>query len=49
MIELCRVKLAKYKLPKSVIFIDSFVPYISGAGKILKRRLMEDYGEKVTE
>jgi fatty-acyl-CoA synthase len=49
MLEFCRGKLAKYKLPKSVVFIESLTPYISGAGKILKRRLMEDYGYKVTE
>jgi fatty-acyl-CoA synthase len=47
MLDFCRGKLAKFKLPKSVVFIESFTPYISGAGKILKRRLMDDYGEKV--
>ncbi len=42
--DFCDRKLAKFKIPKSVVFLDSFVPYISGAGKILKRRLREDYG-----
>ena len=41
----CEGKLAKFKTPKSVAFIDSFNPYISGAGKILKRRLKEDFGQ----
>ncbi len=40
-------KLAKFKLPKSVIFIEGFTPYISGAGKILKRKLLEDFGDQV--
>ena len=40
-------RFGKFKLPKSIVFIESFTPYISGAGKILKRRLMEDYGDKV--
>lgn len=43
-ISFCEGKLAKFKTPKSVVFIDSFGPYISGAGKILKRRLKEDFG-----
>ncbi len=44
-IRFCEGKLAKFKIPKSAVFIESFTPYISGAGKILKRRLKEDYGE----
>ncbi|MFX1369136.1 MAG: AMP-binding protein [Promethearchaeota archaeon] len=43
-IKFCEGKLAKFKIPKSAVFIQSFAPYISGAGKILKRRLKEDYG-----
>ena len=42
----CVGKLAKFKIPKSVRFADSFTPYISGAGKILKRRLREDFGQE---
>jgi len=49
MLEFINGKLAKFKLPKSVVFINSFTPYISGAGKILKRRLIEDYGDKVDD
>ncbi|MFW9887836.1 MAG: AMP-binding protein [Candidatus Thorarchaeota archaeon] len=44
-ISFCEGNLAKFKTPKSVVFIDSFTPYISGAGKILKRRLKEDFGK----
>lgn len=44
-ISFCGDKLAKFKIPKSVVFTDSFAPYISGAGKILKRRLRDDFGE----
>ncbi len=43
-LDFCQGKLAKFKIPKSVRFTDSFTPYISGAGKILKRRLREDFG-----
>jgi fatty-acyl-CoA synthase len=42
----CAGKLARFKIPKSVRFADSFTPYISGAGKILKRRLREDFGQE---
>ncbi|UCE09966.1 MAG: long-chain fatty acid--CoA ligase [Candidatus Thorarchaeota archaeon] len=45
-IEFCSGKLAKFKIPKSVVFVDSFTPYISAAGKILKRRLQEDFGQE---
>ncbi|MFW9804397.1 MAG: AMP-binding protein [Candidatus Thorarchaeota archaeon] len=44
-ISFCEGKLAKFKTPKSVVFIDGFASYISGAGKILKRRLKEDFGQ----
>jgi fatty-acyl-CoA synthase len=43
-IEFCNGKLAKFKIPKSVVFTDSFSRYISGAGKILKRELKKDFG-----
>jgi fatty-acyl-CoA synthase len=45
-IEFCKDKLAKFKIPKSVWFTDSFNEYISGAGKILKRKLKEDFGQE---
>ena len=45
-IDFCRGKLAKFKIPKSVVFVDSFAPYISGAGKILKRRLRKDFAQE---
>ncbi|MFX1253921.1 MAG: AMP-binding protein [Promethearchaeota archaeon] len=45
-IDFCKGKLAKFKIPKSVTFVDSFTPYISGAGKILKRKLREDFGQQ---
>ena len=44
-LDFCIDKLAKFKIPKSVVYVDSFTPYISGAGKILKRRLREDFGK----
>ncbi|MDI1450521.1 long-chain fatty acid--CoA ligase [Polyangium sp. 6x1] len=37
----CRDHLAKYKVPKSVLFVDAMP--ISAAGKILKRELKEKY------
>ncbi len=43
-LEFCKGKLARFKVPKSVRFTDSFNSYVSGAGKILKRRLREDFG-----
>jgi fatty-acyl-CoA synthase len=43
-LEFCKGKLAKFKIPKSVRFTDSFTSYISGAGKILKRQLRKDFG-----
>jgi fatty-acyl-CoA synthase len=45
-IDFCVGKLAKFKIPKSVRFTDSFTPYISGAGKILKRKLRQDFGQE---
>ncbi|MFX1484377.1 MAG: AMP-binding protein [Promethearchaeota archaeon] len=43
-LDFCKGRLAKFKIPKSARFTESFAPYISGAGKILKRRLREDFG-----
>jgi fatty-acyl-CoA synthase len=45
-IDYCEGKLARFKIPKSVRFTESFTTYISGAGKILKRRLREDFGHE---
>ncbi|MFX0062371.1 MAG: AMP-binding protein [Candidatus Hermodarchaeota archaeon] len=45
-IDFCKGKLAKFKIPKSVVFVDSFTSYISGAGKILKRKLRDDFGQQ---
>ncbi len=45
-IDYCEGKLARFKIPKSVRFTESFTSYISGAGKILKRRLREDFGQE---
>jgi len=39
----CKENLAKYKVPKSVVFIDAMP--ISAAGKILKRELKVTYGQ----
>jgi len=42
-VEFCRGKLAKYKVPKYVAIVDSLPK--SPAGKILKKDLRRDYGE----
>jgi fatty-acyl-CoA synthase len=42
-IEFCTGKLAKYKIPKSVILVDSLPR--TAAGKVLKRELRETYGD----
>ncbi|MCA9716329.1 MAG: long-chain fatty acid--CoA ligase, partial [Myxococcales bacterium] len=39
LLEHCRGQLARYKVPKSVVFLDSLP--MSAAGKILKRALLE--------
>jgi long-chain acyl-CoA synthetase len=40
-IEHCRQRIAGYKCPKSVAFVDSLP--LSAAGKVLKRDLRESY------
>ncbi|MHA2278896.1 MAG: AMP-binding protein, partial [Candidatus Kariarchaeaceae archaeon] len=40
----CRNNLAKFKVPKSIVFVNDFNAFISGAGKILKRELAKKYG-----
>jgi fatty-acyl-CoA synthase len=42
LLQFCRDNLAKYKVPKSVLFVDAMP--ISAAGKILKRELKEKFG-----
>ncbi len=42
-IEHCQGKLARYKIPKSVVFVSS-IPR-NAAGKVLKRELRETYGK----
>ena len=39
----CQQNLAKFKVPKSVVFVENFNEFISGAGKILKRELVKKY------
>ena len=41
-IAFCQGKLAKYKIPKSVVFIDALPR--TAAGKVLKRELRDEYG-----
>jgi fatty-acyl-CoA synthase len=43
-IDFCQGKLARYKIPKSVIFMDEPLPR-TAAGKVLKRSLREKFGE----
>ena len=45
LINYCKERLAKFKVPKDVKFVNDFTNYISAAGKILKRKLTEDYGK----
>ncbi|MGD2206626.1 MAG: long-chain fatty acid--CoA ligase [Anaerolineae bacterium] len=42
-IEFCRGKLAKYKIPKSAVFVEALPR--TAAGKVLKRELREEYGK----
>ncbi|MFP4074503.1 MAG: AMP-binding protein, partial [Actinomycetota bacterium] len=46
-IEWCRERLAKYKVPKRVIFTDELPR--SGANKVVKRDLVDEYGAGVDE
>jgi acyl-CoA synthetase (AMP-forming)/AMP-acid ligase II len=41
-VEFCRARLAHYKCPRSVDFLDGFPK--TGTGKILKRELRKLYG-----
>jgi len=41
-IEFCQGKLAKYKIPKSVVFVEALPR--TAAGKVLKRELREEFG-----
>jgi fatty-acyl-CoA synthase len=42
-LEFCKGKLAKFKIPKSVAFLDALPR--TAAGKVLKRELRKEYGE----
>jgi fatty-acyl-CoA synthase len=42
-IEFCRGKLARYKIPKSVVFVETLPR--TAAGKVLKRELRKQWGE----
>ncbi len=41
-VDFCRGKLAKYKIPKSVVFVEALPR--TAAGKVLKRELREEFG-----
>ncbi len=43
LIEFCQDKLARYKIPKSVVFVDALPR--TAAGKVLKRELRKEYGD----
>ncbi|MCP4357413.1 MAG: long-chain fatty acid--CoA ligase [Chloroflexi bacterium] len=47
-IDFCQTKLARYKIPKSVVFLDEPLPR-TAAGKVLKRELRQTHGESVAE
>jgi acyl-CoA synthetase (AMP-forming)/AMP-acid ligase II len=42
-VEFCEGKLAKYKIPKSAVFVDALPR--TAAGKVLKRELRDQHGE----
>jgi fatty-acyl-CoA synthase len=44
LVDFCRTRLAHYKCPRSVEFLDSFPK--TGTGKILKRELRKQYGAR---
>ncbi|MCP4417939.1 MAG: long-chain fatty acid--CoA ligase [Chloroflexi bacterium] len=43
-IDFCQDKLARYKIPKSVVFVDEPLPR-TAAGKVLKRELRKEYSK----
>lgn len=45
-IDFCQGKLARYKIPKSIVFLNGPLPR-TAAGKVLKRELRNEYGEAV--
>ena len=45
LINFCKERLAKFKIPKDVLFVKDFTSNKSGAGKILKRKLTEYYAK----
>ena len=45
-IAFCQGKLARYKIPKSVLFMDQPLPR-TAAGKVLKRELRETHGDPI--
>lgn len=46
-IDFCQGELARYKIPKSVIFVESLPR--TAAGKVLKRELRQEYGAEVAD
>jgi fatty-acyl-CoA synthase len=48
MIDFCLGKLARYKIPKSVYFLEQPLPR-TAAGKVLKRELRKQFGDAVSE
>jgi fatty-acyl-CoA synthase len=46
-IDYCQAKLARYKIPKSVLFVGALPR--NAAGKVLKRDLRESYGQEAGE
>jgi fatty-acyl-CoA synthase len=46
-IDYCQAKLARYKIPKSVLFVGALPR--NAAGKVLKRELRESYGQEAGE
>lgn len=45
-IDYCQGKLARYKIPKSVVLVEEALPR-TAAGKVLKRELRERFGEAI--
>ena len=42
LLDFCRGKIARYKIPKSAVFVDALPR--TAAGKVLKRKLQKEYG-----